>query len=299
MPRPSGTITSPARARSGTRPGDVRAVVAHAPGGGADQAGDRLQRRGLAGAVGADQADQLALRRPRGRCPSRRGCRRSGPPGPSPQAGSTAVDRRAEVGLDHLRIVLHFGRARPRRSARRSRAPATRSQTFITRRTSCSMSSIVTPSSRIVCEQPAPARASPSRSCRRPARRARAASARWRARARSRGGAGRRRAGCRRRRWRARDADVVEQLGGPLLDRRLLGERARVAQHRADHAGARAHVAADHHVLERRQVGEQADVLERARDAARGDFVRLAARRAAGRRSENALRPGRRCRSAR
>src|SRR5262249_17429506 len=48
-----------------------------------------------------------------------------------------------------------------------------------------------------------------------------------------------------------------------------------VAQHRAEHARARAHVPPDHDVLQRREVREQADVLEGARDAARSDAVRL------------------------
>jgi hypothetical protein len=73
---------------------------------------------------------------------------------------------------------------------------------------------------------------------------------------------------------RAADADVLEQLVGALLDRRLLGARAGSAQDRADHARVRAHVAPDHHVLERREVGEEADVLEGARDAELRDAVR-------------------------
>ena len=52
----------------------------------------------------------------------------------------------------------------------------------------------------------------------------------------------------------------------------------RVQQHGAEHAGAGTHVAADHHVLDRAQVGEQADVLERARQAGIGHFMRLLAR---------------------
>ncbi len=72
-----------------------------------------------------------------------------------------------------------------------------------------------------------------------------------------------------------RDADVVEQLVGALLDRLFLGAGLRVAEDRAEHVRVRAHVATDHHVLERGQVREQADVLERPRDAALGDLVRL------------------------
>jgi hypothetical protein len=63
-----------------------------------------------------------------------------------------------------------------------------------------------------------------------------------------------------------READVVQKLVRTLLDRLLLGARLRVPQDCAEHVAVRAHVAADHHVLERGQVGEQADVLERPRD---------------------------------
>ena len=86
------------------------------------------------------------------------------------------------------------------------------------------------------------------------------------------------------------DADVLEQLEGALFDRPLLATRAGVAQHRAEHAGAGAHVPADHHVLERGEVAEQADVLERPGDAARGDVVRLqAAERLPGERERAAV----------
>ena len=86
------------------------------------------------------------------------------------------------------------------------------------------------------------------------------------------------------------DADVLQQLEGALFDRPLLATRAGVAQHRAEHAGAGAHVAADHHVLERGEVAEQADVLERPGDAARGDVVRLqAAERLPGERERAAV----------
>ena len=52
------------------------------------------------------------------------------------------------------------------------------------------------------------------------------------------------------------DSDVVEQLVGASLDRRLLGKRPLVAEDGAEHAGFRAHVAPDHHVLQRGQVLE-------------------------------------------
>src|SRR5262245_57623616 len=44
-----------------TRPRDVLAEKADATGRGREQAGDRLQGGGLAGAIGADQGDELAL----------------------------------------------------------------------------------------------------------------------------------------------------------------------------------------------------------------------------------------------
>ncbi len=53
-----------------------------------DQPGDRPQRRRLAGAVGADQGDDLALRDLQRRCPSPRRCCRSRRAGPRPRAGS-------------------------------------------------------------------------------------------------------------------------------------------------------------------------------------------------------------------
>src|SRR6185436_14797883 len=50
-----------------------------------------------------------------------------------------------------------------------------------------------------------------------------------------------------------------------------------VPQDRAEHAGSRSRVAADHDVFERGKVHEQADVLERAADAGGRDLVRLQA----------------------
>jgi hypothetical protein len=69
------------------------------------------------------------------------------------------------------------------------------------------------------------------------------------------------------------DADVFEKLPRALVDRLLLRARARIAQDRADHARLRAHVPPDHHVLERGEIREEADVLEGARDAERRDAV--------------------------
>mmetsp|Transcript_1047 Transcript_1047/g.2758 ORF Transcript_1047/g.2758 Transcript_1047/m.2758 type:complete len:297 (+) Transcript_1047:2737-3627(+) len=69
------------------------------------------------------------------------------------------------------------------------------------------------------------------------------------------------------------DADVVQQLLGTRLDGSLLGLERRRAQHGAEQTGTGADVAADHHVLQRRHLGEEADVLEGARDAGLGDLV--------------------------
>src|ERR1043166_1081611 len=63
------------------------------------------------------------------------------------------------------------------------------------------------------------------------------------------------------------DADELEQLQRAPLGVALLAQGRAVSQDRADDAGPGARVPADHHVLERRKVGEQADVLEGARDA--------------------------------
>src|SRR5688572_4452708 len=77
------------------------------------------------------------------------------------------------------------------------------------------------------------------------------------------------------------DADVVEQFQGALFDGFFFLEGLAIAQDRAQHPGMGARVAPDHYVLERRQVHEQADVLERAADAGGGDLVRLEAGEAA------------------
>src|SRR3954469_19604361 len=69
------------------------------------------------------------------------------------------------------------------------------------------------------------------------------------------------------------DAHVAEKLERARLDCTLLGQRRARLAHGADDAGAGAHVAADHNVLQRRQVREQANVLEGSRDASGGDAV--------------------------
>ena len=69
VPRPSGTCAMPSRTMSSVaRPLIALAVEADSPRG-ADHAGERAQRRGLAGAVGAEQRGDAAVRRPRNRAP--------------------------------------------------------------------------------------------------------------------------------------------------------------------------------------------------------------------------------------
>ena len=116
----------------------------------------------------------------------------------------------------------------------------------------------------------------PSRpgSSRPPARRAAAAWARWPAPGRSRGGAGRRRPGSwpprRPRRGCRRTSSSSRATRSPSRSSaRWRGQ----AEDGAGHARAVAGVGADHDVVQRGHVGEQADVLERAGDAEPGDLV--------------------------
>src|SRR5712671_1427016 len=67
--------------------------------------------------------------------------------------------------------------------------------------------------------------------------------------------------------------DIVQQLRGARFDAPFLPQRRRPAQDGADHARLRAAVPADHHVLEGRKVGEQADVLEGARNSRPRDLI--------------------------
>ncbi len=72
-------------------------------------------------------------------------------------------------------------------------------------------------------------------------------------------------------------ADVAQQFACALSRYgAFLGARGGMREERAPDAGARAHMAADHDVFKRAHVGEQADVLERARDAGLGQHMRLA-----------------------
>ena len=71
------------------------------------------------------------------------------------------------------------------------------------------------------------------------------------------------------------DADIRQQFMRPRFDGRFLGPRGGTPQHRTEHAGTGAYMAAYHHVLDHRQAGKQADVLEGAGNAALRDLVRL------------------------
>ena len=119
-------------------------------------------------------------------------------------------------------------------------------------------------------------------SCRRSARRAAAARARRRARGRSRAGADWHRRALDAR-WSTRGISRLpkmrEDFERALARRRFLAQRPGRAQHGADGAGRSARMHADQHVLQHRHVGEQAQVLEGARDAALDDDMRRQAGR--------------------
>ena len=183
------------------------------------QAADALERRRLARAVGADQADELALADVEVDALDRLDAAvgdlelpRSSSSGWRCDACVSRVitralqierDVAAEVRGDHLRILLHLGGACPRRSSCRSRAPARGRRR--SSRASCRARSAGSSCRRGGCRSSSrlQRRRLGRVHARRRARRARAAWARWRARARSRAGAGRRRRGAWRACWRA------------------------------------------------------------------------------------------------
>src|SRR5688500_3251801 len=67
--------------------------------------------------------------------------------------------------------------------------------------------------------------------------------------------------------------DAPQRLVGVGGHRALLADDHRVVQGRGQEAGAMAMVGAEHHVLAHAQRGHERQVLERARDAERGDLV--------------------------
>jgi hypothetical protein len=75
-----------------------------------------------------------------------------------------------------------------------------------------------------------------------------------------------------------RYAHEFQQLRGSLGNRRFFLTRRAMAQYRTKHPLMRAHVPTDHYIFDRAHVSEQTDILERARDAGTGDFMRSAMR---------------------
>ena len=179
QPRPSGAWTSPRATRcapdaamSGRRRRPCPTSAAAAP--------RSLEGRGLARPVGADQGDDLALARPRARCPSAPRSCRSADEATSRTSSSTGRPRaqsspsHPQVGLDDLRVLAHLG-GHPSAIFSPKSSTLIRSQMSMTSPMSCSISRTVWPSSRI---RRISSIARPSRpgSSRRPARRAAAAS---------------------------------------------------------------------------------------------------------------------------
>ena len=225
---------------------------------------DRAQRRRLAGAVGADQRDDLALvdgqrdalerldravvgldvvqleqRRADavGAAP-RRLASVAGPRSTAPHSACRRSDGAlAEVGLDHARVGW-ISAGEPSAIFSPWSSTVTRSETPITTFMSCSISSTVRPA---LVAQPAHERrevgGSPAGSCRRSARRAAAAWARSPARGRPRAGAGRRTAGCARVLVDApAEPDEAQDLGARSRALALLAAQAGRAQELRDEA---------------------------------------------------------------
>ena len=169
------------------------------------EAVDRAQRRGLPGAVRADQRHDLALRGRRARCPSARGSRRSRRARPRAR-GPGAVGRVARSLMPSLRLPRYASITRssawisagvPSAIFPPYSSTVMRSETPITTFMSCSMRSTVRPfSSRSATHEGGELRGLLRVHARRSARRGGAASGRSRARARPRGVAGRRTGAC-------------------------------------------------------------------------------------------------------
>jgi hypothetical protein len=70
------------------------------------------------------------------------------------------------------------------------------------------------------------------------------------------------------------NTDVVQKLLGATSNRRLFGHRRPIANDRTKHARMRTQMPSDHHVLDRRHVPEQANVLKRAGNPDFGRLVR-------------------------
>ncbi len=76
---------------------------------------------------------------------------------------------------------------------------------------------------------------------------------------------------------RSANADVIQQFTRTLHGGALFGTRRGIARQCTPDAGARTQMAADHDVFQRAHVGEQADILEGARDTGLRQQVRFAA----------------------
>ena len=100
---------------------DRLAAVAHHLRLDADQAGDRLEQRALAGAVGADQRQHLALAERRRRCRTAPGNRRRRRRARRPRGSAQASRLDPHVDLGDLRRWPSPPSGRPRRSSCRNR----------------------------------------------------------------------------------------------------------------------------------------------------------------------------------
>ena len=108
MPRSSGQIAMPARAIwFEARPDQLASLELHRAGALGDHAHDRLQGRGLAGAVAPEQRHHLAAIAPRTSRREARGIRRTRPAGPRPRAARLRPIAHPEIGLAHLRVRRH------------------------------------------------------------------------------------------------------------------------------------------------------------------------------------------------
>ena len=275
MPRPCGTWATPARtiSRGPDRVSSLPSSIDRAAG--RHHLADRPQRRRLAGAVGAEDHDDLAALDRRSR---RRGAPRSAPyRAVSPRdLEQRSVGRHLlpQVGLDDLRVLGHLLRralgdlapevehddlVRDPHHHRHVVLDEQDREPVVVADLLDQLAELVDlgvgqAAGRLVEHQqlrrrrPGPGRSRPASACRTAARPP---------------------AGTRPRRARgAAAARSTRTAVSPLL---AAGPE---AQRRRDEVGLRAGVGADHHVLEHGQAGPQREVLERPEDAELGDLVR-------------------------
>ena len=263
--------------------GDVAAVEQDLARAGARPAEDRHHQRRLAGAVGADQRDDLAGVDVEIDALQRLDLAVGGAQRRGSRAGAMQRSR-PDLRLDGGRLPRPRRRDRRRspwdrrgsaaacrrRSSRRSRAPRRGRRSPSPRTCRARSAGSRCPGRRGSRAAVRSARRSRAGSGRRPARRGRAARARCTSRARSRAGAGRHRADCRRRRRRGRSA----RCGRASVRARSIARFSALRHDRcADQAekgeAGRPHqrvVLRDHQVFQHGHAGEQPDVLEGARD---------------------------------